>query len=92
MKQLTKRILAGLVLLAGCEPQGVVQVALSVTPISNARPCFVSKVRVFDDAGQEYRAGVPNCNDAVIELEPGRAFAGVELESTEIEAVSVFVD
>jgi hypothetical protein len=92
MKQITKRILAGLVLLAGCVPSGVVQVTLSVTPISNARPCFVSKIKVFDDAGQEYRASAPDCNDAVIELGPGRSFAGVELESTQIEAISVFVD
>ena len=86
-----RSIFLGLFLLVGCMPeQGATTVSISVTPISLTRPCFVGKVAVFDDAGQEYRASTEEgCNEGVIELVPGRAFAGMVLESAEIEAVSV---
>jgi len=81
-----------LLLLVACQAPGEpVSVVLSVTPANKTRPCLISKVAVFDDAGTEYRAGVPDCNDAVIELAPGRTFSGFEFLSDQAEAVTVYL-
>lgn len=68
-----------------------VKVSLSITPASLTRPCLVGKIAIYDDLGAEHHAIPGDCNESVLELPPGRSFAGFELQGDDVGAVSLYL-
>jgi len=85
-----KRIIMALLLLTGCTndtPTTTEQVQVQVLHVGGG--CALSKVRIFDDEGNQYQA--QGCTDGVISFPDGRRFGWAESIGTDLKGFSVFL-